>query len=130
VAHAVDEGLRIADQCRNIGGVSRLSVYTLRMVVTGAIILGLLLGAGSADGDEPGDIVRQLMPVGDHFEVDLKGMSRTTAIKELLAAQKNATAQRSQDIAFLLAAVGSEYEKNRNFLLGILRQCVSTETLQ
>lgn len=97
------------------------------MVVAGVLILGLLLRAASVDRDDPGDIVRQLMPHGDHFEVNLNGISRATAIRKLLAAQRNAKAQRSRDIAFLLAALGSGYKKNRDFLLGIISQCGSID---
>jgi hypothetical protein len=46
-------------------------------------------------------------------------------VKQLQVAQKRATGERSQEVAFLLAAYGSDYEKNRDYLIHILRGCSS-----
>jgi hypothetical protein len=47
------------------------------------------------------------------------------AIENLKAAQAKASGKRAQQIAFLLAALGTEYSRNRSYLLGSLLGCKS-----
>jgi len=49
----------------------------------------------------------------------LKPDERTAAVKELEAARAYATGKRSQEIVFLLAALGSDYARNRDELINL-----------
>ena len=49
-------------------------------------------------------------------------------MKQLQVAQKRATGERAQEVAFLLAAYDSDYEKNRDYLIHILRGCSGLST--
>lgn len=47
------------------------------------------------------------------------------AIHRLNEQKKNANGKRLQEISFLLAVLGSDYEKNRDYLLSLLNSCTS-----
>jgi len=75
---------------------------------------------------ETNDVVQKLMPDGTPPRIiRLSAAERTTAVKELEQAQRRATGMRSQDIAFLLAALDSDYPRNRAYLVAVLRGCDS-----
>ena len=76
---------------------------------------------------DPTDIVQKLMPSGYLPRVlKLSHAEKAEAVKQLQVAQKRATKKRSQEISFLLAALGSDYEHNRDYLINVLRGCNST----
>lgn len=91
------------------------------------VLLQLLLATlGLAQEHAPQDIVARLLP--DHNArrvVDLSPAQKGKAVNQLQAIQKQATGERSQEVAFLLAAYGSDYEKNRDYLIHTLRGCTS-----
>jgi hypothetical protein len=73
-----------------------------------------------------GDIVARLLPDGDpHRLVILDPAQKSSAIKELQSAQKAAHDARLVEVAFLLAAYDSNYDKNRDYLIANLRGCTS-----
>src|SRR5690242_15605031 len=91
-----------------------------------AILVLLLFITPQAGGSE--DIVTILMPKRNGSgAIQLRGMTKASAVKQLSAAQRGAAGRRAQAIAFLLAALDVEYSKNRDFLTASLRQCQSTE---
>jgi hypothetical protein len=66
------------------------------------------------------DIVERLLLHFDPATVaDLKPAERAAAVKELEAAETQATGKRAREIAFLLAALGSNYSLNRDDLISI-----------
>src|SRR6266542_334865 len=70
------------------------------------------------------DIVRKLLPEGFPPRIaNLNPAERDVAVRQLQLKQKRATGKRSQEIAFLLAALGSDYQKNRTYLIESLRGC-------
>jgi len=74
------------------------------------------------------DIVEKLMPRDFPPKVvPLSPKEQAVAIKQLKTVQLTATGKRSQDIAFLLAALGSDYEKNRDYLIKAFGGCSSPE---
>jgi hypothetical protein len=90
------------------------------------VVLLLLATVGVAQEYAPRDIVARLLP--DHNAqriVDLSPAEKPKAVEQLRIAQKQATGERSQEVAFLLAAYGSDYEKNRDYLIHTLRGCTS-----
>lgn len=73
---------------------------------------------------EERDVVQELMPGGvPPKSFRLTAAQKTRVIKQLQAAQKQATGRRGQQIAFLLAALGSKYENNRDYLVQALQGC-------
>jgi hypothetical protein len=88
--------------------------------------LVFLLFISQAGGSE--DIVTKLMPKGNRSgAIQLRGITKASAVKQLSAAQRRASGKRARAIAFLLAALDVAYSKNRDFLTASLRQCQSTE---
>ena len=88
----------------------------------------LLFAAVLAAGQKAagGDIVARLLPDGDpHRLVDPGPAERSSAIKELQSAQKAARGSRAVQVAFLLAANDSNYDKNRDYLIANLRGCTN-----
>jgi hypothetical protein len=70
------------------------------------------------------DLVQQLLPDGAPIAApQLTPIEQERIIPRLTAAQPQAAGKRAQRIAFLLAALDSDYEKNRTFLLQALRGC-------
>lgn len=100
--------------------------YTFGMSWSVVAVLVFLLLSSQAGGSE--DIVTKLMPKGNGSgAIQLRGITKASAVKQLSAAQRGAAGKRAQAIAFLLAALDVEYSKNRDFLTASLRQCQSTE---
>jgi hypothetical protein len=72
------------------------------------------------------DIVAKLLPDGDPRRVaNPDPAEKNTAIKQLRSAQKTASGERAVEVAFLLAVYGSDYEKNRDYLIDDLRGCTT-----
>jgi hypothetical protein len=79
----------------------------------------------SSTVDRP-DIVQKLMPDGvPPRAINLSAAEKGQVLEQLHLAQKSATGKRSQEVAFLLAALGSDYERNRDYLIKVLRGCNS-----
>ncbi len=83
--------------------------------------------AAAAVGQNPRpntDVVQQLMPSG--VPTDLARVTereKPLAVERLKSAQVDATGKRAQQVAFLLAHLGFQYAKNRDYLLRTLYGC-------
>jgi hypothetical protein len=92
--------------------------------VVATLSFALLLPAQSGPVASQQDIVEQLLPNGEiPKEVVVKPEQRDRVIKILKVAQNTADAQRAQQVAFLLAALDSDYDRNRDYLLHVLSGC-------
>jgi hypothetical protein len=88
----------------------------------------LVLAAVSAAGLQSGgsDIVARLLPDGDpHRLVNPSPAEKSAAIRELRSDQTTASGARAVQVAFLLAANDSNYDKNRDYLVANLRGCTT-----
>jgi hypothetical protein len=95
-------------------------------------LMAVLLLSTSVIGQNQGaannDIVQKLLVYGNPVRVaSLGSAEQAQAIRQLQTAQKHATGERSQEIAFLLAALGADYERNRDYLVAGLRGCNAPE---
>ena len=82
----------------------------------------ICLGQQSAQDD----VVTKLLP--NHYPQKLPTLSQAESkkvISQLRLAQRQATGMRAQEVAFLLAAYNSDYQKNRDYLLHVLRGCAT-----
>ena len=96
-----------------------------RFIITPVILVVLIAGAVGQHRPK-GDIVAKLLPDGNPRKlVTLSPEQTSEAVKELQSAQKQASGKRLQEVAFLLAAFDSDYEKNRDFLIHVLRGCTT-----
>ena len=87
-----------------------------------AAVLAVVLAVGQKAAG--GDIVARLLSDGNpHRLVTLDPAQKSSSIKALQSAQKAASGTRSVEVAFLLAAYDSSYEKNRDYLIANLRGC-------
>ena len=93
----------------------------------GIAVLLLICCAASAVAQES-DIVERLMPGGVVDIPRIKSAPRKESIAELGKVQADATGKRRQQIAFLLAALDSEYKKNSKILLDVLKTCSAPQT--
>ena len=90
----------------------------------GLLVFASAIAAGQQNVER--DIVARLLPDGDpHRIVNPDPAEKSTAIKQLRSAQKTASDERSAEIAFLLAAYDSDYDKNRDSLIDNLRGCTT-----
>ena len=93
----------------------RFQLYSFLLVATFAIATG-------QNRPKP-DIVATLLPNGDpHRMLKLSATEKQAAIEQLQAAQKQLTGKKQVPVAFLLAALGSDYEQNSNYLIRNLRK--------
>jgi hypothetical protein len=101
---------------RIIADMRQLQLYSFLLMATIAVANGQ---------DKPKlDIVATLLPNGDpHRVLTLTAPERQTAIKQLQAAQKQSAGKKQVQVAFLLAALGSDYARNSNYLIRNLRKC-------
>jgi hypothetical protein len=96
-----------------------------RIIITTVIAVVMTTSTVGQQRAKP-DIVARLLPDDNPSRlVSLNPAEKSEAIKELQSAQKHATGKRSQEVAFLLAAFDSDYEKNRDYLIHALRGCTS-----
>ncbi|PYP86809.1 MAG: hypothetical protein DMG65_18120 [Candidatus Angelobacter sp. Gp1-AA117] len=66
------------------------------------------------------------MPVGVPLrKVPAGNVPKDEAINRLNEQKKNANGKRLQEISFLLAVLGNDYEKNRDYLLSLLNHCTT-----
>ena len=101
---------------RTITKMRQFQLYSLFLLVTFAIAAG-------QNKPNP-DIVATLLPNGDpHRMLKLSAPEKQAAIKQLLAVQKESTGKKQVQVAFLLAALGSDYARNSKYLIGNLRDC-------
>ncbi|MGD0294068.1 MAG: hypothetical protein ABSB30_09455 [Terracidiphilus sp.] len=97
---------------------------TAAPVVALVLISAFPLLAQSGQGKPQEDIVKKLMPNGGWpTNLPVKPVQRDSIIKKLKVAQGTARAQRAQQVAFLLAALDVEYDKNRDYLFHVLSGC-------
>jgi len=95
----------------------------LVLIALGALSIGSF---GQAQPNPPPDIVESLMPAGNPRNVaKLSAGEQSLATKRLAAEQATATGKKARRIAFLLAAFGSDYGRNRDYLIDSLRGCSS-----
>jgi len=100
----------------------RFKAAALLVVVT--LSYAPLLPAQSRPTVSQQDIVQQLLPDGGiPKEVLVKPEQRNRIIRRLRAAQNTTDPQRAQQVAFLLAALDAEYDRNRDYLLHVLSGC-------
>src|ERR1017187_4974910 len=91
----------------------------------------LLLIAGSVVGQSPGSrtesgqtVVEKLMPDGGTDRpLVLKPEQKTDVIQQLKRMQTDTNKPDAQRVAFLLAVLGVDYERNRDYLIWALRGC-------
>jgi hypothetical protein len=96
---------------------ARPTVFVVMMVALSAL-------AQSGPGESQQDVVEKLLPKGAvPRSLLIKPEQRNSIIKKLKAAQDNAHAQRAQRVAFLLAALDVEYDRNRDYLIHVLSGC-------
>ncbi len=87
----------------------------------------ILLAVGNlnpaAFGQTP-DVVAALLPDGSVRRFVMpKPAEKEKVIHRLQAAQVSAQRERAQQVAFLLAALGADYERNRDYLLWVMKGC-------
>ena len=89
------------------------------------LISALSVLAQSGQRRSPQDIAEKLLPHGEiPKDVRVKPDQRDYIIKRLKAAQGAAHDElRAQQVAFLLASLDVEYERNRDYLLHVLSGC-------
>ena len=70
------------------------------------------------------DVVRRLMPEGNPRRLVMpKPSEGARVIHQLRVAQTTARGDQAQQVAFLLAVFGSDYQRNRDYLLWVLKGC-------
>jgi len=76
------------------------------------------------------DIVRILMPEELALrKVPAGNIPKEEAISRLNAAKKSAKDKRLQKVSYLLAVLGSDYTQNRDYLLGLLNNCITKKAI-
>ena len=92
-------------------------------VVAVALVAAHAFGQ-TAQPQQPPDIVEKLMPEGRPDGLRLpRPAEREGAIRQLKSAQGGPPGRRAQRAAFLLAAMGVNYERSRDYLLWVFRGC-------
>jgi len=88
-------------------------------------IILLCIGAlGQSTSGQAQDIVKTLLPNGNPQELVMpKPSERERVIRQLRAARADAQGVYAQQAAFLLAALGADYERSRDYLLWVLKGC-------
>ena len=65
-----------------------------------------------------------MLPDGNIRQLVLpKPSEREPVIRQLKAAQATAEGGRAQEVAFLLAVLGADYERHRDYLLWVMKGC-------
>ncbi len=92
--------------------------------VAAAMMFAPFVLALPGEGKSQQDIVEKLLPdAAIPKDVRIPPDQRDSVVKKLKLAQVSAHAQRAQQVAFLLAALDVEYERNRDYLLHVLLGC-------
>lgn len=103
-----------------------ISAYDIdvKLPIFGSALLLLVASVAACQEHPHSDIVVKLMPDGNPSHLArLSPAEQNQAVRQLQSEQKQASAKRRQELAFLLAAMDSDYEKNRDYLVHILRGC-------
>jgi hypothetical protein len=88
------------------------------------LLIGVPFLIAVAAAQNANDIVTKLIPDHNPLHVaKLTSQDRSRAIAQLKEAQKHATGTQSQQLAFLLAALDSDYVENRDYLIHVLHGC-------
>jgi hypothetical protein len=70
------------------------------------------------------DVVKAMLPDGNVRRLAMpKPSERERVIRRLNAAQAGAEGSRAQEVAFLLAVLGADYERHRDYLLWVMKGC-------
>ena len=97
---------------------------TAALVIPVILIFTLSVLSQSGQGKPQVDIVKKLMPNGGWpMDLPVKPSQRDSIIRKLKVAQGTAHGQRAQQVAFLLAAMDVEYDRNRDYLFHVLSGC-------
>jgi hypothetical protein len=102
-------------------------VYRVRAVIG----IALLAIAAAAPGQSPNpmaksnqSIVERLMPNGGVHPLLLPSPEqREHVVRQLQRMQNDASHPEAQQVAFLLAVLGVDYERNRDYLIWVLKGC-------
>ena len=71
-----------------------------------------------------GDVIERLMPDGNPRKIIIpKPADQESAVRQLRKIRTQEQGSRAQQAAFLLAVLNVDYEKNRDYLLWVLRGC-------
>ena len=106
--------------CKTMGSLFKAAVP----IAFVAVVVAFSVLAQSGPGKSKQDVVEKLLPNGTvPKDLVIKPEQRDSIIKNLKLAQDKAHAQRAQRVAFLLAALGVEYETNRDYLIHVLSGC-------
>ncbi|HEY4934215.1 MAG TPA: hypothetical protein VII23_21835 [Terriglobales bacterium] len=98
----------------------------MKSLLVVAVLLIRLTAFAQTQIPASGDIVQNLIVYGATVRVaKIDPAERAHTIKQLQAEQKRAKGKRTQEVAFLLASLGSDYEANRDYLVNVLRGCNS-----
>jgi hypothetical protein len=101
---------------------ARFKVAASGFLVT--LTLGLLVSAQSRPIVPQRGIVEQLLPDGGvPKDIQVKPEQRDQIIRRLKAEQGTHDARRAQQVAFLMAALNEDYDRNRDYLLHVLLGC-------
>jgi hypothetical protein len=99
----------------------------IKAAVLGAVLIlsyAFLLPAQPRPVASQQDIVKQLLPNGEiPKEIIVKPEQRDRIIKRLKVEENTTDAQRAQQVAFLLAVLDAEFDRNRDYLLHVLSGC-------
>jgi hypothetical protein len=93
------------------------------------LLLWPAVAAGQVTPVAPGNLAERLM-VDNRVPgvVRLSREERSVAVAQLEEMRRGSRGKRLQEASYLLAALGSDYEKNRDYLLGVLRNCGVPDT--
>jgi hypothetical protein len=101
------------------------------MRLTVAIVLLAIGNLNPAALGQTQDVVSALLPEGAVRRLVMpKPPEKEKVIHQLKAAQVTAQGERAQQVAFLLAALGADYERNRDYLLWVMKGCEVPEIKQ
>jgi hypothetical protein len=103
-------------------------MFSSRLAAIGIALLVIAvtaLGQSPSSPDENGrTVVEKLMPDGGPHPILLpKPEQRASVIRQLQRMQNDAHHPEAQQVAFLLAVLGVNYERNRDYLIWVLRGC-------
>lgn len=98
----------------------------MRRLILFLFLFTALVGICLAQQGSQEDVVTKLLP--NHYPQKLPGLNPAESkkvISQLQSAQRKATGMRAQEVTFLLAAYNSDYQKNRDYLVHVLRGCAT-----
>jgi hypothetical protein len=98
------------------------------MRVTIAVRILLICALSQSATSRAQNVVRTMLPDGNIRRLVMsKPSDRERIIQQLRAVQATAQEGRAQEVAFLLAVLGSDCERNRDYLLWVMKGCEVSE---